>query len=221
MQERALEDRHIRRQAGLYKEGKGFLSRILFPHYDRVELDASYRHAVLAPFIESVRRKTDEPRALDVGAGKGEVTKHLRKHGVAVTPVDVNAVVLEDAEGVQAPAWRLPETFTAGFDGAHMKDVLVHIPTSLRKEFFMEMKRVLKPGGVLLICSAHNAFNVDLQYPVFRKDVIAGAEECGFTVESNTVWKPHASAKDWYPRGFRRRFVLALRSGEEGGAAGA
>ena len=97
---------------------------------------------------------------LDIGCGAGGITLHLvERHGAAhATGFDVERPVIETARRkaaarglgervsfVQAPPGPLPFT-DASFDVVFSKDALLHVPD--KDALFVEIFRVLKPGGV-------------------------------------------------------------------------
>jgi SAM-dependent methyltransferase len=92
-------------------------------------------------------------RILDVGCGNGKLFAPLNRAGFDVFGLDVsrNALrALAPFRVVQGDARHLP--FKAErFDAAVCYDVLQHLLAAERREAVGEMRRVLKPGGLLFI----------------------------------------------------------------------
>ena len=107
-------------------------------------------------------------RALDFGAGTGNLTSKLLSHGLEVWAADVSQGmlnVLARREAVTAGEARLhtqlltgefPLAFPDAYFGlAAAYSVLHHVPDY--REAVRELARVVAPGGVLLIDHEHNA----------------------------------------------------------------
>lgn len=154
---------------------------------------------------------------LDVGCNAGALladcgTFHpgMRLAGVDVNPDAVEKArrLLPDAEIHRADADRLP--FSDGaFDCVTCIEVLEHIPAERRGAALREMRRVLKPGGRLVLRTPHaGAFawldsnNVRFRFPrVYRRLVGRGRRDAGYAEGSDgVVWHCH----------FRRSELLAL-----------
>jgi SAM-dependent methyltransferase len=99
-------------------------------------------------------------RLLEIGAGTGRISLPLHRRGRRVVGVDLSAPMLDRyrakaaAEGLRAPAvlrgdaTRLP--FRAGSFDAVIEVHVLHLIPSWR-EAIAEVRRVLSPGGMLLI----------------------------------------------------------------------
>lgn len=181
-----------------------------FFNYGKSELDPSYILSILSPFASKLKQANSSPTVLDLGAGQGGAGKYLETLGIHTVNVDISRKILAEAEnGVIATAWRLPFSDDA-FDAVHSKDMLTHIPTQLREHLFMELKRVLKPGGRGLISSAERRMEGDYQYPTNRNEVFDIAQKSGLIPENTRSWRPKLMRKDWY---FTKdkRFALEFR----------
>jgi ubiquinone/menaquinone biosynthesis C-methylase UbiE len=96
-------------------------------------------------------------QALDVGAGSGNVTRHLAELGLEVTAADVSPEFLRMLErrfGAEVRTVRLNGVdldglADASFDVVTAYSVLHHIPDYLA--MLDEMARVLRPGGVVYL----------------------------------------------------------------------
>ena len=101
-------------------------------------------------------RPAGQRQALDVGAGTGNVTRHLEELGFEVTAADVSPellrVVAERLPGVrtqQLAGFGLHELGDESFDMVTAYSVLHHVPDYLA--MVEEIVRVLRPGGVAYI----------------------------------------------------------------------
>jgi SAM-dependent methyltransferase len=112
--------------------------------------------AILTAFAELVRRNGCGPVA-DLGCGTGQGTAYLHSLGLNVFGVDLSPGMLAHArrghpglrfdEGSML-ALDLPDGSLAGIASMY---ALMHIPTPTLPELFAEFRRVLAPGGVLLL----------------------------------------------------------------------
>jgi len=196
-------------QRKIYGMGKEKHWRQSF-NYDRSEFDPTYGSRVLEPFMERLRRNNNTPLVLDLGAGKGETSVYMEDKGMKTVKVDIsNSGLTGQENAVQASSWALPFSDDS-VDGVHSKDMVTYIPPKFRNRLLLELNRVLKPGGVILLCSAEETGVASYQYPTFKEGLIKLAEEQGFTVDNTKEWRPSSKFKDWY---FNRRprFVLELR----------
>lgn len=113
-------------------------------------------HRELRTALGDIRTGSQPPRALDLGCGTGNVTRHLLELGSSVLAADVSPEFLRKIERRFGPTGRV-ETFELnGHDLAGIADrsidmvcaysVLHHIPDYLAA--IDEICRVLAPGGV-------------------------------------------------------------------------
>lgn len=117
-----------------------------------------YFHRVFAEKLGEAALTTTA-RFLDVGCGGGLATEALASRGLHITGIDISEASLESARrhaaeaGVDTVQYRTGSAYEipfpdASFDGVVISDVLEHlhdVPRAVR-----EMKRVLRPGGVLV-----------------------------------------------------------------------
>jgi SAM-dependent methyltransferase len=92
-------------------------------------------------------------RILDLGCGKGRFAKMLCQQGASVVGLDLSPAMLDVATGIErvrASARRLPFG-PASFDGVVAVEVFEHLARPSLDVVLGEIRRVLKPGGTLVI----------------------------------------------------------------------
>ena len=122
-------------------------------------------------------------RVLDVGCGRGEILRHCARLGAQAYGIDYADVAVrlsrdvaraEAASDNRAPigvqradAKRLPYP-AASFDRALIFDVVEHLFPWELDAALKEVRRVLKPGGMLAIHTAPNRWYDRYAYPMVR-----------------------------------------------------
>ncbi|MEQ3553915.1 class I SAM-dependent methyltransferase [Pseudonocardia nematodicida] len=187
----------------------------------RSEFDgAPLDRAMLAGFAETVRRDHPDPRAVDVGSGHGVVTSFLAAQGLAVSGIDLSAGMVEyasrtypDLDFAVGEMGRLPVP-DAGVAAVVAWYSLIHVPAAERPAVVAEFRRVLRPGGYLLLAfqvgtdTRHldEAFGRDIALDFHRldpDDVASLLEVCGFEVFARLVRLPEpGSATAPVPQAF-------------------
>lgn len=93
----------------------------------------------------------------DLGCGPGQIARYLHRHGVDTLGVDLSPGMIAEAQRLnpeihfhQGDMLDLPDAnnFWGGVAAFYC---IIHIPREKIVDALREMKRVLKPGGVLLI----------------------------------------------------------------------
>lgn len=111
--------------------------------------------------IPEVRSKT----LLDCACGSGYGANRLAETALKVTGVDISPEAIARCRGaykrknisfelMDASALKFPD---ANFDGVVSQDTIEHVKDD--RAFLAELKRVLKPGGVLVIFTPHSSFH--------------------------------------------------------------
>ena len=109
---------------------------------------------LLDRFAASVR---DVGLACDIGCGPGHVARYLQAHNVQVCGVDLSAELVERARrlnpGIEFQqgdmmALDIPDEAWVGIVAFYS---LIHIPRADMVQALRELRRVLRPGGVLLL----------------------------------------------------------------------
>lgn len=155
----------------------------------------------------------DARSLLDVGCNAGDLLADLRlmMPWLDLAGVDVNARVLEvtrerlpDVAIHEAGAEALP--FVDGrFDVATCIEVLEHVPAALRRPALAEIRRVLAPGGLLLLRVPHagrtawlDSNNLRFRFPrLFRRLLGSGMRDAGYEgARRDVVWHHHFSVPE-------------------------
>ncbi|MDB5311276.1 MAG: methylase involved in ubiquinone/menaquinone biosynthesis [Gemmataceae bacterium] len=177
---------------------------------DRLLLDA---------FAERVRASGP---ACDLGCGPGHVTRYLHERGVSATGIDLSPGMVDAArrrnpeiEFTQGDMLSLP-TADASLAGIVAFYSLIHFSCPEFVAALLEMRRVLRPGGLVLL-----AFHigdqpvhldewwgqpVSLDFEFFRTEEVTGMLlQAGFTVLESLERDPYPGVE--HPS--RRAYLLA------------
>jgi SAM-dependent methyltransferase len=111
-----------------------------------------FRSGLRSRFADLLRRQHHH-RVVDVGAGPGLDTTGWRDDGFAVVGVDLahsNVEVMRrrGLDALTGSLYRLPLR-TAAFDALWTMSTFVHVPHDRFDEAIDEMRRVVRPGGLL------------------------------------------------------------------------
>jgi ubiquinone/menaquinone biosynthesis C-methylase UbiE len=116
-------------------------------------------------------------RILDAGCGRGEVMLACAQRGAEVAGIDYSAAAVEisretlaehpgseiEVGDITALPW--PD---ASFDRVQFSDVIEHIDPPQTVPALSEFRRVLRPGGFLLVHTAPNRLFMDLGWPATK-----------------------------------------------------
>jgi SAM-dependent methyltransferase len=93
----------------------------------------------------------------DLGCGPGQIARYLHRQGVEALGVDLSPRMVAEAQRLnpevafhQGDMLRLPDADNS-WGGIAAFYCIIHIPRPQVVDALREMKRVLKPGGVLLV----------------------------------------------------------------------
>jgi SAM-dependent methyltransferase len=99
-----------------------------------------------------------QARALEIGCGAGRMTRFLLPRVWSLCSIDVSAEMIARASNRLGRHPNLQLLATSGCDLAMFADdsfdlvltyvVLQHIPNSVVRQYFREIRRVLRPGGI-------------------------------------------------------------------------
>ncbi|MDK1473183.1 class I SAM-dependent methyltransferase [Streptomyces sp. 549] len=177
--------------------------------------------AMLAAFAETVRSTGPGPVA-ELGCGPGRVTAHLRDLGLDVFGVDLSPVMV----GLAREAYPELRFEVGSMDALDLADgrlrgvvswySVIHAPPQDMPAYFAEFRRVLAPGGTLLLgffesegeptTPFDHKVTTAFRWPI---DDLAGlAREAGFTEIGRMLREPREGER------FRRGHLL-MRAGSE------
>jgi SAM-dependent methyltransferase len=176
---------------------------------------------LLDRFAASVR---DVGLACDMGCGPGHVARYLHERGVQVCGVDLSAELVERARrltpGIEfrqgnMMALDIPDRTWVGIAAFYS---LIHIPRADMVQALCELRRVLRPGGVLLL-SFHIGDHtihlddwwgqkVSVDFCFFRSAEMTGyLTSAGFQIEETIEREPYPDVEHQS----RRSYIFARR----------
>jgi SAM-dependent methyltransferase len=160
--------------------------------------------------------------ACDLGCGPGHVARFVDQRGVHVSGVDLSPVMVEWAQRLNPEIeFRQGDMLSLDFedgvwDGVIAFYSIIHIPRSRVAHALGEMKRVLRPGGLLLLAFHVGddvlhldewwGQNVSVDFFSFRPEEMKGfLESAGFSVEEIIEREPYPEVEHQS----RRAYVFA------------
>jgi len=176
---------------------------------------------LLDRFAVSVR---DVGPACDMGCGPGHVALYLHRHGVQVCGVDLSLAMVEQArrltpgiEFLQGDMLAL-DTPDGTWAGIAAFDSIIHIPRDDMARALGELRRVLRPGGILLLAFhiGDGTIHLDewwgqrvcVDFFFFRSDEVAGyLRATGFEIEEIIEREPYPDVEHQS----RRAYIFARR----------
>jgi len=135
--------------SGAFDRGRAALRTRLTLRGPRAYADT---HTVALSLLEGNERtaKGASRRALDLGAGRGELSTHLAARGYAVTAVERYGPQFEANVPLVDADLNEPLPFAdASFDTAMAIEILEHLENP--RGFLRELARALRPGGVAIV----------------------------------------------------------------------
>lgn len=163
--------------------------------------------------------------ACDLGCGPGQVARYLHDRRVAVCGLDLSPVMVERARQLNSgvefrtgdmTALDVPDEAWAGITAFY---AIVNLPLADMVQALREMKRVLRPGGLLLL-SFHVGEEVlhvedlwgcavSLDFYFFRTEDVEGyLRSAGFEIDEVIEREPYAPEVE-YPS--RRAYIFARK----------
>ncbi|MCP3801382.1 class I SAM-dependent methyltransferase [Allokutzneria sp. A3M-2-11 16] len=166
-----------------------------------------FLRSALALFAELVRADGGGPVA-DVGCGPGHVTAHLRALGVDAMGVDLSPAMIRIARA-EHPGTRFEVGSMTDLDLADTSLAgllawwsLIHIPDEDVPGVFAHFKRVLRPGGRLLLgfhlgdesrlkTEGYGGHPMNVRVHLRRPATVADwLRDAGFTIEAEVLLEP-------------------------------
>ena len=159
--------------------------------------------------LDRLVREVGELGAIcDLGCGPGQIARYLHHQGAATLGVDLSPQMVAEAARLnpeipfhQGDMLSLPDR-DESWGGIAAFYCIIHIPRSRVVEALSEMKRVLKPGGVLLV-TFHIGDEikhveewwekkVNLDFISYQpEEMESWLKEAGFMVEETLVREPN------------------------------
>jgi SAM-dependent methyltransferase len=144
----------------------------------------------------------------DLGCGPGQIARYLHRNGVKTLGVDLSPNMIAEAQRLnpeihfhQGNMLSLPDADNS-WGGIAAFYCIIHIPRPQIVDALREMKRVLKPGGLLLI-TFHIGTEIEhldkwwekpvnLDFAFYQPDEMEGwLNEAGFGLEETIIRKPN------------------------------
>ncbi|MDB5244213.1 MAG: hypothetical protein JWN18_83 [Parcubacteria group bacterium] len=146
-------------------ENKTSWGKVADWYSDYLGQEDTYQRKVILPNLLRILAPQRGERILDLGCGQGFFAAEVVKSGAAVVGADIApelireaAANVKDATFFEAPAANLAFAHDASFDAAYSVLALQNIEDL--GAVFIELKRVLKPGGRCIAVVNHPAFRV-------------------------------------------------------------
>lgn len=162
-------------------------------------------------------RVAGKGRACDLGCGPGQVARYLHTRGVDAFGIDLSPKMVENARRVNPGiefrqgnmrALDLPDDALAGIAAFYS---IIHIPRDQVTTVLKELKRVLAPGGLLLL-AFHRGEQVvhaeemlgqpvSMDFYFFQREEMEGyLRDAGFVVEESIERPPYPQVEYRGPR---------------------
>lgn len=144
----------------------------------------------------------------DLGCGPGQIARYLHRQGVDTVGVDLSPLMIAEAQRLnpeihfhQGDMLALPDVDNS-WGGIAAFYCIIHIPREKIVDALREMKRVLRPGGMLLLTfhigneikHLHDWWEkpVNLDFAFYQPDTMENwLMEAGFELEETLVREPN------------------------------
>jgi len=144
----------------------------------------------------------------DLGCGPGQIARYLHRNGIQALGVDLSPQMVAEATRLnprisfhQGDMLSLPDA-EASWGGIAAFYCIIHIPRDKIVDALREMRRILKPGGVLLITfhigeEIHHVETwwekqVNLDFIYYQPEEMEGwLEEAGFELMETLIREPN------------------------------
>ncbi len=119
--------------------------------------DISQRQRVYLPDIEQALTNSPSKAVLDLGCGRGEWLALLRGYNIEGVGIDSNEGQLAEARRNGLAVWNrdglkfLQEQPEGRFAAITAFHIFEHLPFPILAQWIMEIRRVLAPGGILIV----------------------------------------------------------------------
>lgn len=127
------------------------------------------------PFVKKIKEIEPEPKAIDLGCGRGEWLELLGNNGIKAKGIDLDTGMLEactnrgfDVDQKDA-IFALKELEDESVDIVSGFHIVEHLPFDVLQSLVQESLRVLKPGG-LIILETPNPENIEVATVNFYLD---------------------------------------------------
>ncbi len=160
----------------------------------------------------------------DMGCGPGQIARYLHRQGVDALGVDLSPRMVEEAQRLnpeipfhQGDMLALPDADNS-WGGIAAFYCIIHIPSDQIVDALREMKRVLKPGGVLLMTFHigdeikhlddwwEKPVNLDFAF-YYPEEMASWLTEAGFELEETLVREPNPDVEV----ATRRAYIFARK----------
>jgi SAM-dependent methyltransferase len=173
--------------------------------------ESPFLRASLALFAELVRDAGGGPVA-DIGCGPGYVTRHLHDLGVDAFGIDLSpemiALARRDYPDLRFEVGTMTDLDLADHSVAGVLAYwsVIHVPDPVVPEVFGQFRRVLRPGGPLLVgfhvghgtshtSEGYTGRSISVDTHLRRPDTVARwLREAGFTIDAELVMRPDEDA---------------------------
>ncbi len=170
-----------------------------------------FQRGVLALFAELVRAEGNGP-VVDAGCGPGRLTAHLRDIGLDAFGIDLSPRMIEvarrDYPGVRFEVGSMTDLDLAdgSLTGLLSWFSLIHVPDDAVPAILAEFRRVLRPGGPLLLgfhagegsrlkTEGYGGHPMNVHVHRRTPATVAGwLEEAGFTVEAELLHRTYLNS---------------------------